>query len=93
MHFLANLRKGLSSSDFSDAAEIYKRQNPGIKLEKILTYVDEKKDREGSDRQREILEDIKEIARKRGSLGERDLWIPSLKLYSFFIEKLRLLFL
>jgi hypothetical protein len=72
LHFLANLRKGLSSSDFSDAAEIYKRQNPGIKLEKILTYVDEKKDREGSDRQREILEDIKEIARKRGSLGERD---------------------
>lgn len=72
LHFLANLRKGLSSSDFSDAAEIYKRQNPGIKLEKILTYVDENKDREGSDRQREILEDIKEIARKRGSLGERD---------------------
>jgi len=72
LHFLANFRKGLSSGDFSDAAEIYKRQNPGVSLEKILTYIDEDKNKEASNRQVEILKEIKSIARKRASLGERD---------------------
>ena len=72
LHYLANYRKSISSDDFSDAAEIYKKQNPGINLDKILSYIDEKKDREGSDNQKKILQDIASIATKRGSLGQQD---------------------
>jgi hypothetical protein len=72
LHFLANYRKSLSSDDFSDAAEIYKRQNPGVNIDNILTYIDEDKNREASDNQIEILKQIKSIADKRGSIGEED---------------------
>ena len=72
LHYLANFRKGISSDDFSDAAEIYKQRYPQENLDNILTYVDERKDKEASDKQKAILEEIKSIASKRGSLGKRD---------------------
>ena len=72
LHYLANFRKGVSSDDFSDAAEIYKQRYPQENLDNILTYVDEQKNKEASDKQKAILEEIKSIATKRGSLGQRD---------------------
>ena len=74
LDYLSKYRKSISGKDFADAAEIYKRQNPRVELDKIFTYVDERDPANEATiaRNEKILDDIKNIARRRGSLSEED---------------------
>ncbi len=74
LDYLSKYRKSISGKDFADAAEIYKRQNPRVELGKIFTYVDERDPANEATiaRNEKILDDIKNIARRRGSLSEED---------------------
>ena len=74
LDYLSKYRKSISGKDFADAAEIYKRQNPRVELGKIFTYVDERDPANEATiaRNEKILDDIKNIAKRRGSLSEED---------------------
>ena len=74
LDYLSKYRKSISGKDFADAAEIYKRQNPRVELGKIFTYVDERDSANEATiaRNEKILDDIKNIAKRRGSLSEED---------------------